>query len=372
MDQVIQNLHMNGGTGETSYAFNSSVQKKAFYKTKPMIEEAALDIFSKFCTCNTTEVTGKSTMPIGIADFGCSSGPNTLLVFSYLLNTIYDKFREFDSVSPEIVMYFNDLPGNDFNTLFKYLESFCDELKKSKGDGFGPCFAAGIPGTFYGRIVPRDTLHFVHSSYSLHWVSQILPEIENNNQGNIYISKSSPPSIIDAYSKQFTSNFKGFLKCRSEELVRGGRMVLTLLGRVSADPTSEEGCYFWDILALALKDMVLEGMIEEKKLISFNIPQYMASTEEVSMVIQCEGSFKIYHMEVFQVSWDGNEDESSKVDSYKAANCIRAVSESLLMSHFGIGGEIIQKLFHRYMEIVDNVPKEKAKYTNIVISLAKV
>ncbi|RZC91282.1 hypothetical protein C5167_027345 [Papaver somniferum] len=361
MNQVIQN--MNGGTGETSYAFNSSVQKKAFYKTKPKIEEAELDIFSKFCTCSTT-MTGKS-MPIGIADLGCSSGPNTL--FSYLLNIIYKKCCEFDIVSPEIVMYFNDLPGNDFNTLFKYLESFCDELKRNKGDGFGQCFDAGIPGTFYGRLVPRDTLHFVHSSYSLQWFSQLPREIENNNQGNIYISTSSPPSIIEAYLKQFKSDFTNFLKYRSEELVKGGRMVLTLLGR-----TSEECCYFWDILALALKDMVLEGMIEEQKLISFNIPLYMTSSEEVSLVIQCEGSFKIDQIEVFQVNWDGSEDESSKIDSYNAANCIRAVSESLLMSHFGIGEEIIDKLFRRYMAIVDNVPKEKAKYTNIVISLTKV
>ncbi|KAI3859640.1 hypothetical protein MKX03_031154 [Papaver bracteatum] len=339
MDQLIQNLHMNGGTDETSYAFNSSVQKKAFYKTKPLMEEAALDIFSKFYVCSTTEMTGKSTMTIGIADLGCSSGPNTLLFFSYLLNTIYNKCREFDSVSPKIVMYFNDLPGNDFNTLFKYLESFCDELKRSKGDhGFGPCFAAGIPGTFYGRLVPRDTLHFVHSSYSIHWLSQVPPEIENNNQGNIYISKSSPPSVIDAYLKQFTSDFTGFLKHRYEELVMGGRMVLTLLGRASADPTSDEGCSFWGILALALKDMVLE----------------------------------IDQIEVFKVNWDSSEDENSELDSYKVANCIRAVSESLLMSHFGIGEEIINKLFHRYMTIVDNVPKEKAKLTNIVISLSKV
>lgn len=90
------------------------------------------------------------------------------------------------------------------------------------------------------------------------------------------------------------------------------------------------------------------------------------------MVIQCEGSFKIDQIEVFQVNWDSSEDESSEVDSYKAVKCIRAVSESLLMSHFGIGEEIIDRLFHRYMTIVDNMPKEKPKYTNIVISLTKV
>ncbi|KAI3979283.1 hypothetical protein MKX01_007759 [Papaver californicum] len=311
MDQVIRNLHMNGGTGETSYSFNSLVHKKAFYKTKPMIDEGALDIFSKFYTCSTTEMMGKS-MPIGIADLGCSSGPNTLLVFSYVLNIIYNKCCEFDI--------------NDFNTLFKYLESFRDELKRSKGDGIGPIL-------FTLSILPT-----------------VSNDIENSNQRKIYISKSNPLSITEAYLKQFKSDFTSSLKCRSGELVKGGRMVLTLLGRRSADPTSEECCYFWEILALALSDIVL------KKLISFNLVHYMPSDEELKIVIQYEGSFMINQLEAFQVNWDGSdEDGSSDIDSYKAANCLRAVSESLLMSHFGIGEEIVDELFHRDTKFFNTV-----------------
>ncbi|KAI3989201.1 hypothetical protein MKX01_033237, partial [Papaver californicum] len=157
-----------------------------------------------------------------------------------------------------------------------------------------------MPETFYGRLVPRDTLHFANSSYSLQWLSQVPLGIENSNKGNIYISKSSPPFITEAYLKQFTSDFKGFLKCRSEELVKGGKMVLTLLGRRNADPTSLECCYFLELLALALNDMVSEGIIEEEKLISFNLLQYMPSNEEVINVIQCEGSFMINQLEAFQ------------------------------------------------------------------------
>ncbi|KAI3861649.1 hypothetical protein MKW98_000601 [Papaver atlanticum] len=372
MDRFIRNLRMNGGTGKTSYSFNSTVQERAIYVTKPLIEEAALDVFSKFYACSATlsptenisDGPNKGLKPgIGIADLGCSSGPNTLLVISYLLNIIYNKCREFDSASPEIVMFLNDLPGIDFNTLFKHLESFSDELKRTKGDGFGPCFAAGM-----------NTLHFVHSSYSLQWLSQVPQGIESSNKGNIYISKSSPPFITEAYFKQFTSDFKRFLNCRSEELVKGGKIVVTLLGRRNADPTSLECCYFWELLALALNDMVSEGIIEEEKLMSFNLPQYMPSNEEVKNEIQCEGSFMINQLEAFQVNWDGShEDDSSEIDSYKAASCIRAVSESLLMNHFGIGEEIVDKLFHMYMTIVaNNVPKGKAKFTNIVMSLTKV
>lgn len=78
------------------------------------------------------------------------------------------------------------------------------------------------------------------------------------NKENIYMASTSPPSVIQAYYEQFQKDFSTFLKCRSEELVSGGRMVLTILGRKNDDPTSKECCYIWDLLAMALKQMVSE------------------------------------------------------------------------------------------------------------------
>ena len=69
---------------------------------------------------------------------------------------------------------------------------------------------------------------------------------------------TSPPSVLKAYYRQFQTDFSLFLKCRSEELVAGGRMVFTILGRKSEDPSSKECCYIWELLAVALSEMVLE------------------------------------------------------------------------------------------------------------------
>ncbi|MCL7029915.1 hypothetical protein MKW94_018924 [Papaver nudicaule] len=260
MDRVIsQNLHMNGGTAETSYSANSSVQKRAILITRPIIEEAILSILPKLNNGNISATNSKLRKnTIGIAEFGCSSGPNALLAVSHILETIYNNHCEFDSVTPEILVFLNDLPGNDFNYLFKDVGSFCDELKRTKGDGFGPCFVAGMPGTFYGRLFPTDSLHIVHSSYSLQWLSQVPQGIEKTNKGNFYIAKSSPPSVITAYLNQFKKDFRVFLECRSDELVDGGRMVLTLVGRIGSDPTNKECCSFWELLALSARDMVLQ------------------------------------------------------------------------------------------------------------------
>ena len=79
------------------------------------------------------------------------------------------------------------------------------------------------------------------------------------NKGKIYISKSSPECVFEAYSQQFQKDFSVFLKSRAEEIVSGGRMVLSFMGRRFSDPTTEESCYLqWELLAQALMTFVLE------------------------------------------------------------------------------------------------------------------
>lgn len=89
------------------------------------------------------------------------------------------------------------------------------------------------------------------------YIEQV-PELAKTNKGNIYMSRTSPPSVIRAYREQFQRDFTLFLKCRGEEVVSGGRMVLTILGRRSNDPCSKECCFVWDLLATALNEMVME------------------------------------------------------------------------------------------------------------------
>ena len=89
-----------------------------------------------------------------------------------------------------------------------------------------------------------------------------VPRGLESNKGNIYMASSSPPSVLKAYYEQFQTDFSMFLRCRSEELLEGGSMVLTLLGRRSEDPSSKECCYIWELLAVALNDMVAEVHIQ--------------------------------------------------------------------------------------------------------------
>ncbi|KAI8542506.1 hypothetical protein RHMOL_Rhmol08G0143200 [Rhododendron molle] len=366
--EVYQVLHMNGGIGEASYASNSSVQKKVITMTKPIRDEAIVDLYKSSSNNPTT---------LCIADLGCSSGPNTLLVVSQLMETVHITCKTLAHRTPEFQVYLNDLPGNDFNTIFKSLPGFLKEMKKQMGLGFGPCFVTGVPGSFYDRLFPSNSLHFVHSSYSLMWLSQVPAGLESRNKGNIYIGSNSPPNVLKAYHEQFQKDFTLFLQCRSVELVAGGRMVLTILGRKSEDPTSKDGCYIWELMAMALNEMVAEGLIEEEKMDSFNIPQYTPSPAEVKSEVQKEGSFSIDGLEVSTVPWSAcrnyeyyPSDEYSIDGGYDVAMCMRSVAEPLLSGHFGRG--IIEEVFQRYKEIVaDRMAKEKTEFFNVTISMTR-
>ncbi|KAA8520358.1 hypothetical protein F0562_014614 [Nyssa sinensis] len=136
---VVENiLHMNAGNGETSYANNSILQKAVIMKSQPLLENTLKDMYSdKFPEC------------FSIADLGCSSGPNTLLVISNIIDTVHSLCHQNNGKAPEFQVFLNDLPNNDFNTIFKSLPTFYAKLKEDQGDKLGPCFLSGVPGSFY-------------------------------------------------------------------------------------------------------------------------------------------------------------------------------------------------------------------------------
>nr|A4ZDG8.1 RecName: Full=S-adenosyl-L-methionine:benzoic acid/salicylic acid carboxyl methyltransferase 3; Short=PhBSMT3 [Petunia x hybrida]ABF50941.1 S-adenosyl-L-methionine:benzoic acid/salicylic acid carboxyl methyltransferase [Petunia x hybrida] len=355
--EVVEVLHMNGGNGDSSYANNSLVQQKVILMTKPITEQAMIDLYS-------------SLFPetLCIADLGCSLGANTFLVVSQIVKIVEKERKKHGFKSPEFYFHFNDLPGNDFNTLFQSLGAFQEDLRKHIGESFGPCFFSGVPGSFYTRLFPSKSLHFVYSSYSLMWLSQVPNGIENN-KGNIYMARTSPLSVIKAYYKQYEIDFSNFLKYRSEELMKGGKMVLTLLGRESEDPTSKECCYIWELLAMALNELVKEGLIKEEKVDAFNIPQYTPSPAEVKYLVEKEGSFTINRLETSRVHW--NASNNVKNGGYNVSRCMRAVAEPLLVSHFD--KELMDLVFHKYEEIIsDCMSKEKTEFINVIVSLTKI
>ena len=124
----------------------------------------------------------------------------------------------------------------------------------------------------------------------------------------------------------------------------------------------------------------MQGLIEEEKMDSFNIPQYTPSPSEIRFELLKEGSFIINQLVVSQVKWtdanyetntnDDHDHFDGDDDGYSVAKCMRAVAEPLLVSHFGEA--IIDQVFHRYRQIIaDRITEENTNFINVIVSVTK-
>uniref|UniRef100_A0A0D9WPR6 Jasmonate O-methyltransferase n=1 Tax=Leersia perrieri TaxID=77586 RepID=A0A0D9WPR6_9ORYZ len=239
-------LYMNPGQDKTSYARNSTLQKTEQDRMKPLIEDA----ITALC-----RVAAPQSM--AIMDLGCSSGPNALTLTSATVDAIHRHCMKYAQTAPEICLFLNDLPYNDFNTVAKSLAEF----KHCHDRSSHHVIVAGmIPGSFYERLVTSGSVHFVCSSYSLHWLSKApeelakrkIPMYDSDEHSRLLNSEI----VANAYARQFRKDFTLFLSLRAEELVLGGRLVFSLLGRCSSNPASV--CtQAWKLVAIALNDMAL-------------------------------------------------------------------------------------------------------------------
>lgn len=372
MMNIEQDFYMSKGEGESSYARNSRRPTIVISETRPVIEKAVKEVHAALLP---------QTMVV--ADLGCSTGPNTLVFVSSVINAIADhcaKRGQEDYM--EIQFFLNDLPGNDFNQLFRSLEQFKRSAAMDrKGSTLPPYYVSGLPNSYYIRLFPRQSVHLFHSSYCLHWRSQVPEGLEGKrevylNEENMYITKNTSPLVVKLFQEQFREDFSLFLRLRHEELVYGGQMVLTFLGRKNEDVYSGDLNHLFGLLSESLQSLVVKGLVEKEKLSSFNLPAYGPSVGEVTASVKESGMFDMARIKLFEQNWDPYDDSEgdgvldSASSSVNTAKCIRSVMESLVTSHFGEA--ILDMLFEEYtLRVANHLEKEKTKFNVIVLTLKK-
>lgn len=187
-----------------------------------------------------------------IADLGCSVGPNTFAAVENIVEAVKSKYQLSQSLStsqtPEFHVFFNDHVSNDFNMLFT-------SLPHDK-----QYYAAGVPGSFYGRLFPEASLHFVNSSTSLHWLSRVPEEVMYReslawNKGHIHYGNSGE-EVIRAYKAQHQKDMEKFLQARAQEVVYGGVMVFTFpFNPNGLHPSQSTVNLTYDLLGSSLVDL---------------------------------------------------------------------------------------------------------------------
>ncbi|XP_062109828.1 loganic acid O-methyltransferase-like [Humulus lupulus] len=351
MSNNTESYPMNGGDGTYSYTKNSYLQKAGVNAAKTTIHDAIvdkLDIKELFFSASTNN----STI-FRIADLGCSVGPNTISTTEGILEVVQHKYQQSQqdlhfssSKTLEFQVFFNDQVTNDFNTLFTSLPAE------------RPYFAAGVPGSFHGRLFPNSSLHLVHSSYALQWLSKLPEELldENSaafNRGRIHYLNASD-EVCNAYKAQFAKDMAKFLDARAKELVVGGLMVLTVPSVQDGVPCSRSVMYvLFHLLGSSLMDLAKEGLISEDQVDSFNIPVYAVSPNEMTELIEGNECFSIERMELTKPKSSNDYGQGFQVTGQALSMHLRAGMEILVAKHFGTA--IIDELFDRVYKKIEEL-----------------
>ncbi|XP_059076995.1 indole-3-acetate O-methyltransferase 1-like [Cryptomeria japonica] len=304
-------LGMKGGDGDSSYVNNSLCQLKMVQALKPILERSIHENM-RF------EFNRRGILRI--ADFGCGTGQNTLVVADTIVRALQCSLEEREM--PEFEVYFTDLPSNDFN-LLSY-------------------FAAAVCGSHFKRLFPQKSLHFCHSSASLHWISQVPESVQQRRSPRVYVSNDCEGIVGAAYLHQFNTDFTAFLNARAREIVDGGSMFISLVGRNAGTQLMEEQGILGNIarhLEYAFEELVNEDIVEREKWKSFYIPWFGPSLEEVESIVKKEGSFEIGNMRVLggvpmhpMTHWKQGEE---KMFGIFVANQYRALFENIIEVHLG-------------------------------------
>ncbi|XP_040934515.1 probable methyltransferase TCM_000331 [Gossypium hirsutum] len=156
-------------------------------KLRPIIEESITLKFS-------------NTVPtyMKVADLGRSSGPNTFMTISHIIDIVHGIRQQEHLKLPKFKVLLNDLPENDFNAVFKSVPGFFERLKKEKQDIMQKrCFIRGVAvikeadvDSFNLHLAKKKWLSLLRGKYLLKLTSSKFSteQLHNKDLGfNFYI-----------------------------------------------------------------------------------------------------------------------------------------------------------------------------------------
>ncbi|KAM9968933.1 hypothetical protein ACTFIW_000336 [Dictyostelium discoideum] len=146
---------------------------------------------------------------IRILDIGCSHGKNSIIVLEPLIEQIRNQWKPNEKV---IEIFHSDLSVNDFSILFNEVYNLNSYSNKTNN-----IFTYGIGNGFENQLVPNNSIDFIFSFTTLHWVP-FLSEYKLF-EGSLHIPYLYHLPGLENYNKERLLNI---LNHRYNELKVGG------------------------------------------------------------------------------------------------------------------------------------------------------
>jgi hypothetical protein len=310
-------------------------------------------------------------IPIGgenivIADYGCSQGLNSMKPMGIAIEAL----RRRSNAKRPVEIYHNDLPTNDFSSLFQVIADEPDSYMAAHDH----VFPTAIGRSYFEPILPPSSVHAGWNSWTIQWMSKKPADAPDH----VFGSMSCVPEVRTAVDRQQAKDWIDFLELRSRELRPGGRLLSIFPGRT---PERRGWEYLGGELWRAVADISQDGLIGLQEAHRITIPTAQRSLADVHVPFRDCGRFaglEVEHAEVIDgpdMYWEDLQ-RTGDVDQFARgwAGMARGFAGPTIANALEEGRDrvaIVDSIFERYQARLAANPQRHEHYMAIVV-LAKV
>jgi hypothetical protein len=268
-----------------SYTASSRLQAAGLRRAMALFEQAASQV-----------PLPSPPQPIVVADYGASTGHNSLLPIATAIAVLRKRTRPEHS----ILVAHTDVPDNDFTAMFRTLAEDPDSyLSKDAAT-----FASAVGRSFFSQILPSNSVNLGWSSWAIQWLSRVPAPIPDH----VYIAYSSDESARAAYAKQAAHDWHEFIAFRGRELCPGGRLVVMTM---AVGDDGEPGYRpLLTAIVEALDELAATDLLTEDEVHRMCVPTVARREADFLAPFAPKGRFEqleIEHLDVFNAEdrfWD--------------------------------------------------------------------
>ncbi|KAM9951025.1 hypothetical protein ACTFIT_012126 [Dictyostelium discoideum] len=248
---------------------------------------------------------------IKILDIGCSHGKNSIIVLKPLIEQIRNKWKPNEKV---IEIFHSDLPINDFSKFFNevyHLNSYSNKINN--------IFTYGIGNGYENQLVPDNSIDFIFSFTTLHWVP-LLNEYKSFEGSLLNISITDRLPGFENYYKERLLNV---LHHRYNELKVGGIFSFNLFIQEDQGNENEEksksSYHCMKNIKEILREMSYESIISREDVENMIVPIVFLTRNEYQYAIDKSTNntgLKLIYENRITSNWaDSSRDDESFVGS---------------------------------------------------------
>ncbi len=273
------------------------------------------------------------------------------------------------------------LPFNDWNFLAR---DVCPKLKSLFPADELQLLASIVPGSFYGQLLPSESITIGVSATTYHWTSQAPTGTARNH---VLIQLQSPTDSsaltdMQLWKRQAATDWTAFLQSRALELQSGGLLFLTGLCWKQENEVGYSAVF--GILRECLEDLQQENLISKEQLAKVLLPLYIRKLDECTIPEDhTNARLKLLHSEEYEdtspiyLSWLKHRDSDlfGRHFAEFLKSAYEPIIQSLLLKEVSTEFDVVaacKRLWERYAARVSASPDSVARPSFMVLVAQKV